>query len=773
MVNKILKYIFFYIALLCFPFLSSSQDCNFTITGKITDQSTGLALPYANVLVEEMKTGDVADETGQFEIKNICGGEYHLRISHIACEAQHIFLKVYQDTNLVISLVHHPELMDEIVIHGEQGETSTQVNNTLLKDEISQESNKNLADIVGTIAGVSVLKNGSGISKPMIHGLYGNRVSILNNGIAQSGQQWGNDHAPEIDPFVADHISVIKGASALAYGGSSLGGVILVETKKIPNEPHLHGNINYIFQTNGRGHTFNTQLEKFSKLVAWRFTGTLKTNGDMRSPDYFLTNTGKKEGNLALQLEKQISDKWTSSLYYSWFNAEIGILRGSHVGNLTDLEDAIGRDKPFFTHDKFSYSIAAPRQEVEHHLLKFRSDYLIDNQQSVNFTYGGQLNKREEFDVRRSGRTDIPALSLEQYSHFLEGSYKNSLTNGMTVKTGVQLNMIDNKNNPETGILPLVPNYDSWKVSAYTIFQHEADKLFYEIGGRYDRRELKVVSITRTTPRAIERTNHQFDNLSFTGGIKYYISDSWDVSLNSGYTERAPEVNEMYSFGLHQGVSGIEEGTRSLNSEKSLKIIGSTEGNIGELVFFQTSAYYQNIDDFIYLQPQREFRLTIRGAFPVFIYQQADVAIYGMDVLFSYEPLDNVKLLAKYALVKGDNKTDNVPLINMPSNNLLASISYTLSDSKNFTQNKISLSNNYVFRQNELLAEQDLLAPPNAYSLLNLSASTNIQFAKSNLKLALNIENLLNHQYRDYLNRLRYFADDLGRNISLRLNYHF
>ena len=54
-----------------------------------------------------------------------------------------------------------------------------------------------------------MLRNGSGISKPVIHGLFGNRVTILNNGITQSGQQWGNDHAPEIDPFVADHLSCL------------------------------------------------------------------------------------------------------------------------------------------------------------------------------------------------------------------------------------------------------------------------------------------------------------------------------------------------------------------------------------------------------------------------------------------------------------------------------------------------------------------------------------------------------------------------------------
>ena len=129
------------------------------------------------------------------------------------------------------------------------------MHNAIYKEKIIAEGNKNLADVLATVSGVSVLKNGSGISKPIIHGLYGNRVTILNNGLVQAGQQWGNDHAPEIDPFVADHISVVKGAGSLQYGSSALGGVVMVDPYKISQDPHLHGKSTYVFQTNGLGHT--------------------------------------------------------------------------------------------------------------------------------------------------------------------------------------------------------------------------------------------------------------------------------------------------------------------------------------------------------------------------------------------------------------------------------------------------------------------------------------------------------------------------------------
>ena len=80
------------------------------------------------------------------------------------------------------------------------------------------------------------------------------------------------------------------------------------------------------------------------------------------------------------------------------------------------------------------------------------------------------------------------------------------------------------------------------------------------------------------------------------------------------------------------------EGTRIIwcvSAEKSVKLVVNTDWKIPPKVNFQVLGYYQQINDFIYLQPQQEFRLTLRGAFPVYIYHQADSRIYGADFLFS------------------------------------------------------------------------------------------------------------------------------------------
>ncbi len=313
------KYFLPFFLLIC-PLLVTAQNCAITISGQVLDKGTNAPLEYANIYIEESETGDVSDENGSFEIKKLCNGNYHFRISHIGCHTEHHFISVEKDTTLIFYLGHHSELLNEVEIHGHANENSNQISNSIDQNEIAQQSNKNLSDLIENIAGVSVLKSGGGISKPIIHGLYGNRISILNNEIVQSGQQWGNDHAPEIDPFIADHISVIKGAAALEYSGSSLGSIILVEMDKIKEDPHLHGTANYIFNSNGLGHTANVKLEKYSNWAAWRVIGTTKFQGDFKAPNYYLTNTGKREYNVAATLQKDFSPRWKGEFYYSFFH---------------------------------------------------------------------------------------------------------------------------------------------------------------------------------------------------------------------------------------------------------------------------------------------------------------------------------------------------------------------------------------------------------------------------------------------------------------------
>lgn len=749
----------------------NAQDCSLTFRAQILDKATNTPLGFSTLYSPEIKELFIADEQGLVEIKNVCQGEYHLEISHLACSPVHQYLEIRNDTLLKIYLEHHAELLDEVIVHGHLHESSTEFSNTVKQSEIKAEAYRNLSEIIERIPGVSSLRNGTASAKPVVHGLYGNRLSILNNGITQSGQQWGNDHAPEIDAFAADHISVIKGSASLAYQGSHLGSVVLIEPGPISSDPHLQSDLNYVFNTNGRGHTLNLSIENAASLFNYRMAGSIKHSGDKKAPDYFLGNTGQREKNISLQLDKQLNERRILKLYFSSFNAELGILRSSHISNLTDLEQAFTREEPFNTPDSFSDSISAPRQEVHHHLAKIEYQHFLNDEDYLRFSYGLQYNLRDEFDIRRSGRSDNPSLSLSQYSHAFESKLDKHLNNAWKMNTGIQFQFIDNANVAGTGILPLIPDYRSYYPGLFLIFQKQKDSWEYEYGMRIDYKRYEVRSISTTLPREVLRSSHNFFNHAVSGGVKYQFSRDLKFGVNAGMVTRDPAINELYSNGLHQRVSGIEEGDSELEQEYSYKILAKIDWSGADRFFIQSITYLQYVNNYIYLQPENMFRLTIRGAFPVFKYRQTDARIWGSDFLASFQAFKQLRLVSKASLIRGRDLDNHLGLINIPADNASIEFQYAFGKaSDRFYGNYFNLKLVWTGRQNRIDESQDFLAPPESYSLLSAKTGTHIKFHNSILEISLFADNLLNTQYRDYLNRLRYFADELGFNAGLRLN---
>ena len=762
----------------CFLQNISAQDCSIKVQGRVIDEGTMLPLSIVNIYVQETAQGTSTDDEGRFDLTNICAGHYHIIFSHIGCEDYKIHIDIERDTIIDVVLAHTETALSTVVIEGQNNSTA-QPNLSVNRRKIEDSNNLNLSAIIENEAGVHLIKNGSGISKPVVQGLFGNRLTILNNGVAQSGQQWGNDHSPEIDPFAADKISIIKGASALEYAGGNLGSIILVEPKKITREPHLHGQVNYSYETNGRGNNLNLRLEKYSPKVAWRLNGTMRKYGDSRTADYFLNNTGLQEFNLALQLEKSWNEKLFVDFYASTFNTELGVLRGSHISNENDLLQSFASEEPFYTEPNFSYAIDAPKQRVSHQLAKLKTRYYTSEESVLEIILAGQLNDRKEFDIRRGGRSETPALSLNQFTFNADVNYSKKLTSGWNIKLGSQSVATDNTNDPDTDILPLIPDYRSWETGVFTTLGKKMSKVHFKSGVRYDYEYQQALTITRTIPKAIERFDNQFHNASGLLSADIEIAQKQSLNYSIGLSMRNPEVNELYSNGLHQGVSGIEEGDENLDSERAIKNTIEYKWVPSPSFSFGALAYHQYFDNYIFLDPQDEVRSTIRGAFPVFRYEQTDAAIYGFDITSQFTITKSIIGQVNYSYLRGDDLTNDMPLVFMPPNSLFASLSYStnspikISPSLTFDDLEIEVNNRFVFEQNNLLSEQDFLAPPPAYNLVGLKLSSNVYTPNYKIRLFMKVSNLLNVRYRDYLNRQRYFADDLGVSFTFGMNFKF
>jgi iron complex outermembrane receptor protein len=244
-----------------------------------------------------------------------------------------------------------------------------------------------------------------------------------------------------------------------------------------------------------------------------------------------------------------------------------------------------------------------------------------------------------------------------------------------------------------------------------------------------------------------------------------------------------PNPSELFSEGLHHSSARIELGDLRFNSEVGHKI---TLNYIfqNKNINLSVNPYINSINDFILIEPT-SVQTTIRGNFQVWEYRQTNAQILGLDIDALVVLNKNFYLDNQLSIIKGRDLLKNEPLISMPPVNINNEIVYQNQKANNIT---LSLKSEYTFRQNEYpdnnfdvfvaLSETtetlDLSTPPDAYQIFNFNSSIGI-ITKQNysLSLSFSIRNLFNKEYRNYLNRLRYYAHDLGRSFIFGANYKF
>ena len=782
-----------------------SQNCNNSLSGLVTDIHDGQLLTGVTLIVAETGQAVQTNLDGTYSFTNLCNATYYIQVSHPYCLTKGFTVKVSGDTKKSFKLEHHLEELNQITIEGKAyaDKSKTLLEHTINKDELERFSSGSVGDALKSLSGVSALNTGSTVVKPLIHGLHSSRVAIINNGVRMEDQEWGAEHAPNIDINSVSNLSVIKGAGALQYSGDAVGGVIIAETSKVPVKDSLYGKSLMTSTTNGRGFSLNSKLTKSYKN-GWYTTlqGTLKRFGDFEAPDYVLSNTGMDERNGSIKVGFNRFDYGFEG-YYSHFKNEIGILSASHLGGAKDQVRAISSDKPLIIKD-FTYAIKAPRQDVTHHLATVKGFKRFENFGKLNFQYDFQRNNRLEFDIRRGDDKDKPASDLELVTHTILVDIESRLNDQILLKSGLMTKYQHNFANPSTGVRRLIPDYEMYDLGLYFIIDYQLnDHLLLEAGGRYDYSHMDVFKFYKTSfwesrnynqrfseivvedlgTQILTNPQPKFNNGSGTLGATYTFGEDYKLFFNYSVASRAPNPSELFREGLHHSASRIEQGDLSFKSEIAHKVALTLQSDSDQFSF-NINPYINTISDFIVNEPT-EIRQTLRGNFQVWEYRQTNAQLLGVDVDASYTFAENYRINSQFSLVKGYDRTLNTPLIGMPPVNISNEIVY---QNSSFNSIRLALQSSYNFKQNnypntnfevyipetETLQEVDVSSTPEAYHLLDFSSSIDINLNQaSKLTVGLRITNVLDTSYRNYLNRLRYYADDLGRNflLNLKINY--
>ena len=792
--------------------IQSQIPCDRSISGKIVDNETNSPLSdvvvraisdpqvFGNrVLYNSSDKFSISDENGKFLLEGLCVEEDSLIFSRIG----------YQDTLIsldvdywVVSLSEKSVELENVIISDErEKKTGTQTisQQSINLNDKGVDRTLSLANIVSEIDGVTFISTGSNVERPVIHGLYGNRILVLNNYLKHGFQNWGDDHAPEINISSVERISVIKGSSGVRFGPEALGGAIIVEPDPMKLRQPYYLNINSGYQSNGRGNNFSIKTGNGYKNLGFNLGVNYMKIGDRHAPSYSLTNSGKEEKAFNFGLHYHLKN-FDIKLYYNYVDLDLALLRSSifHSGNA--ISKALSSDVPLFIRP-FSYDINEPNQVVNHHLAKASINWWYKENEKVSLIIGRQLNQRKEFDVRRNA--EKPIINLDLISTDLMLEWDHSFSENVEGLMGLHFFNQDNDNNPGTGTTPFIPNYNTNRYSFYLVEGLKLGENFFEFGVRIDNENYNVRG--RETSQRIFRDEHTLSNITFSIGYENEFSENFSFKSNLGSAWRTPNMAELYSFGSHgfknsfgllryyynddnkvrtNRVTLMSESLTS--SEKSLKFINefdfTSDKNKIKLTLF--SNYILN---YVFERPIGIYG-TVRGPMPYFIFDQNDVLFVGSDLTVKKEFTKKFNSSITLNYLWSKNLENNGNLINQPPVRIENNLIWKTNNFWKINFSEISLSPSYSFKQSQApitISPEDLIN-----GVVNITPETNIFDFKDapdgyflldfswRLKLndfsaSINVNNVLNTSYRNYLNSMRYFADEIGRNFIVNFSYTF
>ena len=712
-----------------------------SLSGIITDATTGESLWEVSVYFPKLEKGSVTDEDGKFIINNLPEGSYDLIASYIGYQTYSTTITItVGDNEKDIVLSPSAIEMDEVIVstpfHQLQRDNVMKVEQASVA-ELKSLGAITLADGISEIPGVSTISTGVGIGKPVIRGLSFNRVVVYTQGIRLENQQFGEEHGLGVNDAGISSIEVIKGPASLLYGSDAIGGVLYLNPERFEDENKSSGDVNlrYFSNTNGYGANggFKTSGEKLKFLIR----GTYASHQDYKTGDgVSATNTRFNEFDLKTGLAYQTSNFKTEARY-NYNSSDLGITE--------ELAPETNERTP-----------ELPFQPIKNHVISSKSNIFFDNS-NLDATFGLIINNRKEFE----DDLDQADLFLRLTTLSYNVQYHLPETKKFQTIVGVQgMHQTNRTLGPEI----LIPNAitNDFGVLAATHIHFEKSDI--QLGLRFDTRSINGEQNGVVGDEDFRATlNLDFNSITTAAGYKYNFSDKITGRLNLATGFRAPNLSELTSNGVHEGTSRFEIGNPDLENEQNFQVDLSLEYG-DEYVQFFINPFYNTIKDFIFIQSRGEFMDDNE----VFDYLQQDAVLYGGEIGLHIHPktLDWMHIESNFESVRGtfDNDTD-IPFI--PANKLTNTLraEWTNSTSKENRYAFVTLQN--FFDQNKVAF---LETPTEGYTLLNLGFGLDFNLSNQPINLKISANNVFDTDYISHLSRLKILdISNIGRNINVNV----
>jgi iron complex outermembrane receptor protein len=782
----------------------AAPACTLHVEGRVVDGTTGEHVPGARVQIGE-RAPLLTDDVGRYRIDGVCPGAQSITVERADYQSARRSVRLVADASVDFALEPHEiERIDDVVVEAPAPSRSEmRASTTLDADDLDRTRGRNLADSIAKIPGVAVLRTGGGgMGKPIIRGQDERRNLILFDRVRHAGQKWGVDHAPEIDPFAAGSITVIKGAGGIRWGPDAIGGVVLVDPLPLRRTPGIAGRAHLVGVSNGKRGAVALGLDGAHRRLpgfAWRLEGNVTRGAAVITPLYPLDNTGTLQWNVGTTLG-YLSDAFDVQLSWRRNDNRSGLCTCLRNDSPDDFLQSFELGRPVNS-DLYSreYRIERAFQHTVHDLAIARTRVAIGDAGDLTATYSLQNNDRREYAIVRTGVTG-PQYRFDLRTHAGDLVFERAASPlGDDIDAyGTYGAAVQHQTNRYDANLTLIPDYTQTMGGVFAIERLVWRRVEFEVGASYEgmHREAALterdyaaqtgtgrLQAARCTPTPANGGRCGFDFHTGSASLGALLRPvpsvpSFEMKLDLASAGRFPAIDEQFLNGTAPSFPILGIGDSRIGVERTW---GSslTLSYANDWLATDGSAYANYIDDYIYFAPQPSdgplgVNETVHGTYPVFAFRPVGALFYGGEYGFRVAPPKwPVELDAQLAIVRARDVRNDAYLVFIPPDRYQLGLTYRWPDVGRMHDGFVGVTGGYVDRQRRFDLDADFVAPPPGYAQLGAQAGVSIALGDQTLKFALAGTNLTNTRYRDYTSLLRYFADEPGWELLLRISLEF
>jgi iron complex outermembrane recepter protein len=624
-------------------------------------------------------------------------------------------------------------------------------------DDLRRKITSSIGETIATQPGVTATYFGPSSSRPVIRGLGGNRVLMLQDGVsALDVSSLSQDHAVTIESVLADQIEILRGPATLLFGSGAVGGVVNVVDGRIPTDFSEEGNrvaLEARADSASEERTVVGRLDLGSQSFRVHVDGFNRETSDIDIPGYAFSPNERAE-HLAEEPDEHF---------------ERGVLensasdtRGGAFGFTAGAQDSfVG-----FAWSRFETEYGVPGGHEEHEEEESEEPSEEHAHESVGIDM-----RQDRFDLKAEQALSIGALerarvraSYNEYEHSeIEGGevgtrfeqqgldlrlhLDHAPLAGWKGTLGMQYADVDFT---ATGAEAFTPPSTTRQTSLFVFEKRELGEFAFEVGARLENQKIEPAS-----PGSL--ADYDETALNVSSGAVWDFAEHYSTALNLTRSQRHPQSAELYANGAHLAIGRYEIGNPDLQEETANTIDLTLHRHADVGIHWSISAFYNDFKDYIYAQDTGEEMDEL----PVFIYGQADAEFYGFEgevTLPLYTQAENhleVRLASDY--VRGRLQDGG----NLPQ---LPPWRYGIELHHERGPLHIGLE---VYRYDD----QDKVAPNErvtaGYTMLDADLSYRVPLGRTHLLVFLRGSNLLDEDARRHTSPLKELAPLPGRSATV------